>query len=55
MGVRRGWRLVTTLADSPEDARSVLGTMWTIRRFEEAEGLGIVRGCRDRRGDLEQL
>jgi hypothetical protein len=27
---------VTTLADSPEDARSVLGTMWGIRRFEEA-------------------
>jgi acetyl esterase/lipase len=25
---------VTTLADSPEDARSVLGTMWTFRRFE---------------------
>ena len=36
IGVGRSGRLLTTRAESPEDARRMLGTMWAIRRFEEA-------------------
>jgi acetoin:2,6-dichlorophenolindophenol oxidoreductase subunit alpha len=35
---------VTRLAESPEDARRVLGTMWAIRRFEEAVDEMFARG-----------
>jgi acetoin:2,6-dichlorophenolindophenol oxidoreductase subunit alpha len=35
---------VTTLAASKDDARRVLGTMWTIRRFEEAVDELFARG-----------
>jgi acetoin:2,6-dichlorophenolindophenol oxidoreductase subunit alpha len=35
---------VTTLAESPEDARRVLATMWAIRRFEEAVDEMFARG-----------
>jgi acetoin:2,6-dichlorophenolindophenol oxidoreductase subunit alpha len=35
---------VTRLAESPEDARRVLATMWAIRRFEEAVDEMFARG-----------
>jgi acetoin:2,6-dichlorophenolindophenol oxidoreductase subunit alpha len=35
---------VTKLAESPDDARRVLGTMWAIRRFEEAVDEMFARG-----------
>ena len=34
---------MTTLADSPEDARSVLGTMWTIS-VSQRSGSGVAEG-----------
>ena len=33
-----------TLARSPDEARSVLKTMWTVRRFEEAVDEMFARG-----------
>ena len=35
---------MTTLATSADDARRVLSTMWTIRRFEEAVDELFARG-----------
>ena len=40
----RSGDLVTTLAKSADDARRVLATMWTIRRFEEAVDEMFARG-----------